>query len=108
MSRVTTRSSTGEVQQLDPAVLFPQSLRGTLVQAYIHNIRWMAVPPQHRRELRQSILTRMAQRFCRMHPVSSPVVVSAIGQRLRPDQTAVQPGTPRVITEFQCHQGRLP
>lgn len=100
--RVTTRSSTGEVQQLDPTALFPQSLRGTLVQAYIHNIRWMAVPPQRRRELRQSILTRMAQRFCRTYPLSGPVVVSAILQRLRPEHMALQQGTSRVVTEFQC------
>lgn len=102
--RVTTRSATGEVQRLDPAVIFPQSLRGTLVQAYIHNIRWMAVPSQRRRELRQSILTRTAQRFCRTYTPSAPVMVSAIIQRLRPENTTLNQSKERLVMEFQCHQ----
>ena len=63
--RVSTQRPDGTIQPLDPSSLFPQSLRAILLQAYLHNVRWMRVPPQHRPALRYSILTRLAQRFCR-------------------------------------------
>src|SRR5207249_859554 len=61
--RVSTQPTAGTTQSLDPTTLFPQSLRAALLQAYLYNMRWMRVPPQHRVALKYSILSRLAQRF---------------------------------------------
>ncbi len=50
----------------DPDAMFVRSLRGVLLDFYIHDITWMKVPPEHRAELRQSILARTAARYCRV------------------------------------------
>ena len=42
--RVSTQRTDGTTQPLDPTSLFPQSLRAILLQAYVHNVRWMRVP----------------------------------------------------------------
>lgn len=57
-------------KEADPDAMFVRSLRGVLLDFYIHDITWMKVPPEHRDELRQSILMRTANRYCR---VAKPV-----------------------------------
>lgn len=52
-------------REVDPDIMFVRSLRGVLLDFYIHDITWMRVPPELRAELRQSILTRTARRYCR-------------------------------------------
>jgi hypothetical protein len=104
VNHVQTRSATGHVQALPATALFPPSLRHTLLQAYVHKVRWMAVPARRRRALRQNILTRIAGRFCRAHTPPGPVRVLASIQRIRPDNAALTQGRERLVMEFQCRQ----
>lgn len=49
----------------DPDKMFVRSLRGVLLDFYIHDITWLRIPPERRLELRSSILERTANRYCR-------------------------------------------
>jgi hypothetical protein len=102
MYRVSTQLADGTTQPLDPTSLFPQSLRATLLQAYLHNVRWMPVPRQHRVALKYSILNRLAQRFCSRQALTTPVTAWARVQRIRPDNVALTQGTEQWLMTFQC------
>ena len=104
--QVSSQNPDGTLQPLDPSTLFPQSLRATLLQAYLHNVRWMFVPPQHRSALRYSILTRLAQRFCSRQTMATPVIVWSRVQRIRPDNAALTQGKEQFLMTFRCTERR--
>ena len=104
--RVSTQRPDGTTQSLDPTSLFPQSLRAILLQAYVYNVRWMRVPSQHRTALKYSILSRLAQRFCREQPLTTPVTAWARVQRIRPDNVALTQGQEQFLMTFRCAEKR--
>ena len=104
--RVHTPRPDGTTQSLDPTSLFPQSLRAILLQGYVHNVRWMRVPSQHRNPLKYSILSRLAQRFCRKHMLTTPVTAWARVQRIRPDNVALTQGQEQFLMTFRCAEER--
>src|SRR4030095_7647178 len=61
--QVLLQTSDHTSQPIDTTWLFPSSLRSTLLQTYLYDVRWMPLPPQHRPELKQALLQRLAQRF---------------------------------------------
>jgi hypothetical protein len=104
--RVRTQHPDGTTQSLDPSSLFPQSLRAVLLQAYVHNVRWMRIPLQHRVPLKYSILSRLAQRFCRQQTLATPVTAWARVQRIRPDNVALTQGQEQFLMTFRCAEKR--
>ncbi len=90
----------------DPNNMFVRSLRGVLLDFYIHDITWMRVPPEHREELRQSILQRTATRYCRLAKPVGAVEAHSSFERIDPN------GGPGefdnvVLMKFSC-QGETP
>jgi len=104
--RVSTPRPDGTMQSLDPTSLFPQSLRAILLQAYVHNVRWMRVPARHRVALKYSILSRLAQRFCQEQTLTTPVTAWARVQRIRPDNVALTQGQEQFLMTFRCAEKR--
>jgi len=104
--RVSTQHTDGATQSLDPTSLFPQSLRAILLQAYVHDVRWMRVPAPHRATLKYSILSRLAQRFCREQTLTTPVTAWARVQRIRPDNVALTQGQEQFLMTFRCAEKR--
>jgi hypothetical protein len=100
--RVSTQRPDGTGQALDPTSLFPRSLRAILLQAYVHNVRWMRIPSPHRTALKYSILSRLAQRFCRQQTLATPVTAWARVQRIRPDNVALTQGHEQFLMTFRC------
>jgi hypothetical protein len=100
--RVSTQRTDGTTQLLVPTSLFPRSLRAILLQSYVHNVRWMRVPSQHRPALKYSILSRLAQRFCQRQTLTTPVTAWARVQRIRPDNVALTQGHEQFLMTFQC------
>jgi hypothetical protein len=89
-------------QPLDATLLFPTSLRAVLLQSYLHDVRWIALPRRHRPALKRSILSRLAQRFCHRHPVSGQVTAWSQIQRIRPTNAALTQGKNRFLMTFTC------
>lgn len=104
--RISTQTPDGTLQPLAATTLFPRSLRATLLQAYLHNVRWMPVPARHRPALRHSILTRLAQRFCRQQVMTTPVTAWARVQRIRPHNAGLTQGQEQFLMTFRCAEQR--
>ncbi len=71
--------------EVDPDEMFVRSLRGVLLDFYIHDITWLRVPPENRRELRKSILQRTAARYCRNAKPVGDVTVHSSFERIDPN-----------------------
>ncbi len=88
----------------DPDEMFVRSLRGVLLDFYIHDITWLRVPPEHRKELRQSILERTANRYCRVAKPVGVVQAHSSFERIDPN------GGPGefdnvLLMKFRCQDG---
>ncbi|MDH3599934.1 MAG: hypothetical protein OEU26_09895, partial [Candidatus Tectomicrobia bacterium] len=68
----------------------------------LHNIRWIAVPRAHRPALKRSILARLAQRFCRLHPFPGRLTAWSHRQRIRPANIDLTQGRERFVMSFAC------
>ena len=61
-----------QTRTLDADTIFLPSMRGILLQCYLHGITWMQVPRRRQTELRRSLFTRQARKVCqRLHPVAT-------------------------------------
>jgi hypothetical protein len=74
----------GAVRGIDPNTMFLPSTRGVLLQFYIHGITWMRIPPERREELRRSLLTRIAHRYCKNYKPIGKVEVYSYVERIDP------------------------
>ncbi|HUI26727.1 MAG TPA: hypothetical protein VL403_11650 [Candidatus Kryptonia bacterium] len=92
-------------EPVDPRVMFPTSLRGALLQAYLHDVRWIKIPDEDQPALKESILSRLAQRYCDWKSNDS-VMVLADTQRIEPGNAALDHPETKFLMEFQCHDGR--
>jgi hypothetical protein len=104
--QVTATTPDGVQLQLAPTAIFPTSMRSVLLQTYLRNVRWMPFPQQHRRTLKQQILLRLAQRFCRFHPTPESVRVASMIRRIVPDNVALTRGNEQFWMQFRCFQGQ--
>ena len=69
----------------DSDAMFVRSLRGVLLDFYIHDITWMRIPPESRPELRRTILERTARRYCRVEKPIGIVEVHSSFERIDPN-----------------------
>ncbi|MGQ4807452.1 hypothetical protein NKDENANG_00801 [Candidatus Entotheonellaceae bacterium PAL068K] len=104
-TQATVSSPDGPPRPLEPTLIAPASMRAMLLQTYLYNVRWMPVPRRHRRVLKSSILSRMAQRFCRTQPTSGLIMVRSVVQRVHPGNAALTQGHKRLLMDFRCEQG---
>lgn len=94
-------------REVDADAMFVRSLRGVLLDFYIHDITWMRVPPEMRMELRQSILSRTASRYCRNRNPAGEVEAYSSLERIDPN------GGPGVfdnvlLMKFSCQDRETP
>lgn len=101
-TRAWSVTTTPSGSRLPADSLFPRSLRGVLLQAYLHDVRWMKVPEEHRPLLKQSILAHAAGRYCRARPADDSIVVGAVTQRIEPTDVALKQRRHIFLMEFQC------
>jgi hypothetical protein len=103
--RIEIRRPGEEPRAIDPAEFFPQSLRAVLLQSYVHDVRWIKVPDEHRGRLKRSILQRFARRYCRRTDEPGRVVVSSFVHQILPDDLDFERGEDRFLVEFECRRG---
>jgi hypothetical protein len=105
-NRVTMRLSDGKNVIVPSEQLFPDSLRGFLVQSYLHEMRWMRVPRGQTGELKRSLLERSAQRLARRLDQDGEVTVETTDQRETPDNLALNSFRYRVLMRFKVQDHR--
>jgi hypothetical protein len=104
--QVSAATPEGAKRPLAPTTVFPESLRSVLLQTYLRDVRWMPYPREHRQALKQRILDRLAQRFCRLHPTTDIITVQSSIRRIHTRNIDLTKGREQFWMQFQCLQGQ--
>ena len=102
-TEVIERRRDGNVVVTDH-VRYPTSFRSRLLLAYLHDIRWLRLPRQHRFQMRMSIALRLSSWYCENNPVQGDVQISSRIYRLVPNGREFVSNL--VVSDFACRNGR--
>jgi hypothetical protein len=64
----------------------------------------MLYPREYRPALKQRILERLAQRFCRLHSTTGIITVQSVMHRIQPHNVDLTKGREQFWMQFQCVQ----
>ena len=103
---VRVTQANGKERAAPSDALLPPSLRASVIQGYLYDVNWIKLDDAYRPALKRSILTRMAQRFCRHHPLQGRISVQADLQRVLPAHVVQQHKPPRFIMSFECTESK--
>lgn len=93
-------------RSFDGRRIFPSTMQHLLLQAYLHDVRWVYVPCRYRPALKESIMLRSARLYCGARPQSSEnVSVTAVVNRITPENAALDKGARSFVMEFDCARG---
>ena len=104
---VVTEFADGRLRQIDPSEIFPPTNHSMLLQCYLHDLNWFAVPPAENTALKRSLALRFAQRYCRSHPPRGKVVVTASIERITATLPWPVERPPRVLFSFSLCDGAV-
>jgi hypothetical protein len=82
---------------------YPSSFRAKLLLAYMHDIRWLRLPRQHRLRMRTSIAERLAGWYCRANQPDGTVRIASRIYRLVP--TGREFVGRLLLAQFECARG---
>ena len=91
-------------REINPEKMFLTSTRGVLLEFYMSGITWHRIPPEYRAEFRESLLTRIANRYCRNEKPAGEMDVYSSLERIAPS------GGPTLsnfvpLMRFSCQNG---
>lgn len=106
--RVMERNRNGNRIRVDPDRLFPSSMRGVLLQSYLHGVVWRVFPPEAEDELRAGLRQRFAARYCLSRP-ESELRVNVEVRITRVTAGMARPGEEpyRPVMRFSCNEGSV-
>ena len=90
----------GATKPVDERATYPASFRSRLLLAYLHDIRWLRLPREHRRRMRASIVERFAPWYCRHNRPSAPVRITSDIFRLVAKGREYESSL--LVAEFEC------
>jgi hypothetical protein len=93
----------GETAPVGARKSYPSSFRSKLLLAYLHDIRWLRLPREHRRRMRASIVERLSLWYCRENQPARPVRISSDIFRLVPSGRVYESSL--IVAEFECRGG---
>ena len=99
------RLHSGRNESIEPRELFPDSMRHLLLQSYFLDNIWLQMEPEKLEAVRESLLTRHAQRFARANPDAGEIEAVAIVQRITADNLDLTRGEKRLLMGFTCKGG---
>ena len=85
--------------------LFPLSTRNVLLQSYLFGNLWRTIDPSRLSELRRTIFTRYARRYCQNHREEGVIEVYVTVQRITSDNLNLNRGVRRLMMRFACRKG---
>ncbi len=104
--RVRERRPAGHWNEVEPETLFPSSMRGILLQSYLHGVVWRKFPPVKETQLRTGLRQRFAARYCRGRPGTDLVVYVEVRiDRVLPDAPQPESDVYIPLMRFACGQG---
>ncbi len=104
--KVRERKPDGHWAEVDPERLFPNSMRGILLQSYLHGVVWRKFPPSREAELREGLRQRYAARYCRGRPDADLMVeVEVRITRITTGASLLVGEDYRPLMRFTCQAG---
>jgi hypothetical protein len=82
--------------------LFPETARGAALQAYVNDIRWVIIPSRWSYAMKQSLLERIARRYCQTYAPRSTVDVFATVEQITGNNLQLNQGQQRRLMQFEC------
>lgn len=104
---VRLEDEAGNSTEIDPARLFPLTVRGFIVQSYFFPMRWMRLPKPLMGEFRRAQLKKAAARLARELPGSGRVVVDCVVRRVDRDNLDLSQGWERRLMSFTFRDGAV-
>lgn len=93
--------SDGSRRRIEAEDLFPMSIRGVLLQTYLHDVTWGSVPRDRADDLKIALFSRFAHRYCKAeHPQGDILVLASVG-RVAIEKPAPLPA-PSPFLRFSC------
>jgi hypothetical protein len=102
-----TEFADGGVRPIDPVEIFPRTNHSILLQCYLHDLNWFAVPAAHNAALKRSLALRFAQRYCRTHTPRGTVIVTASIERIMATRPWPVEHPPHVLFSFSFRDGAV-
>jgi hypothetical protein len=102
---VTVVRPDGKRVRTDPGELFPRSTHQILLQSYMHGITWGRVDASRASELKQSLVTRYARRYCDREQPSGRVDVWSSTLRITTPGAGRKGAVSRPFFQFACAAG---
>lgn len=102
--RIIENEGDASEREIEPGAMFLESTRGVLLQFSLHGLTWMRIEPGRAAELRGSIQTRTARRYCQRFQPRGVVVVYSTVERVVPGGNRVE-GDPALLMRFSCDGG---
>lgn len=94
-------------QPIAGRILFPSGIRGVLLRSYLYGVRWIKIPRERRIVLKESLMKRVASRYCEEYDPQQEVVVTVRLQRITRMNLALDKGTRRTLAAFRCENADL-
>lgn len=91
----------GSIRSVDPEEIFPGSIRGVLLQTYMHDVTWGSIPRERADEVKIALFTRFARRYCKLHRNAGDISVNASVGRVSVDAPVPLPA-PAPFLRFSC------
>jgi hypothetical protein len=101
---ITERFPDGASRSVNAAEMFPSTLRGVLLQAYLHDVTWGRVPRNRAAEFKASLSKRFANRYCRAHREAGQIQVLSTVERTGTHALTTR-STPELLMLFDCKAG---
>lgn len=105
---ITESRPDGSSRTVDPEEIFPSSIRGVLLQSYIHDVTWGSIPRERADDVKIALFNRFSRRYCKAHPGAGEIAVRASVGRVAVDKFVPLPN-PTPFLQFSCEgsEGRL-
>jgi hypothetical protein len=94
---------------LQPAsveAIFPRSIRSVLLQGYLFGVSWAQIPASEQPELKRSLYSRFARRYCRTHAGGDEVSVYSKVRRVTRAHPLAGPVERALMMRFRCDPDR--
>jgi len=103
---IAAETREGYAVDVDPEHLLPATMRGILLQSYLHGVVWRVFPPDKETELREGLRRRFAARYCEERAVSDlQVDVDVRITRVTADPARSEDESYRPVMNFSCIDG---
>jgi hypothetical protein len=104
---VNQRDENGRLHPLPWTAFFLPTIRNVLLHTYLHDINWLAVPRPVLPEVQRSLMTRIAQEYCRRYPDAGCIEINTIRARITPDNLDGRQQQRTPFMNFECRNGAL-